>query len=66
MDRSELIGYEGESVQLDYTKGDHPHSRTGLVYSVAIKVVVFWPFEDDNQEVEILIPFEEIDDIKKL
>ena len=66
MDRLKLIKYEGESVLLNYTKGDHPHSRTGLVYSVAIKVVVFWPFEDDNQEVEIFIPFEEINDIKKL
>ena len=63
MDRSELIRYEGESVQLDYTKGDHPQSRAGIIYSVTMKVVIFWPFE---QEVEIEIPFEDIDNVKEL
>jgi len=63
MDRSELIRYEGESVQLDYTKGDHPHSRAGIVYSVTMKTVIFWPFE---QDIEISISFEEIDNIEKL
>ena len=63
MDRSELIRYEGESVQLDYTKGDHPHSRAEIVYSVTMKAIIFWPFE---QDIEIEIPFEEIDNVKKL
>jgi len=63
MDRSELIRYEGESVQLDYIKGDHPHSRAGIVYSVTMKVIIFWPFE---QDIEIPIAFEDITGIKKL
>jgi hypothetical protein len=60
MTRSELLKYEGESVRLDYNTKIGPQSRTGVIYSVTMKVVIFWPLEEDK---EIPIPIDNIQNL---
>ena len=67
MERSELHKYEGESVMLYYTNAVGSHSRTGFIKSITMKVVIFWPMtEVDEEEVEIQIPFRDIDNVEML
>ena len=67
MERSKILKYEGASVMLYYENDIGKHSRAGLVKSVTLKSVVFWPItEVDEEEVEILIPFKDINDVKEL
>jgi len=67
MNRSELLKFEGRSVRIEYRTEDLEHSRTGVVYSVTMRMLIFWPFNEDNeQETEIFIPIPDIDDIDYL
>ena len=67
MERSKLLKYEGESVMLYYINEIGSHSRAGLIKSVTMKIIIFWPLtETDEKEIEMQIPFDNIDDIKPL
>ena len=63
MTRAELIKHEGESVEIRYKNEIAPQIRSGILFSVTMKVVIFWPFEHDT---EIQIKFKNINKIKKL
>jgi len=60
MIRSYLLKYEGCSIRITYKNEVGEQIRTGVLYSVTQKVIIFWPFEIDN---EIPIEFEDIDSI---
>jgi len=67
MERSELIKHEGGSVMLYYKNAVGSHSRAGFIKSITMKVVIFWPMtEVDEEEVEIQIPFQDIDNVEVL
>lgn len=63
MTRQELTKYQDRSVRIDYHTTIGPQSRNGFVFAVTQKNVVFWVLNDDEKEIEINIPFEDIDDI---
>ena len=63
MKRSQLIKYEGRSVRIKYKNEIAPQKRTGIIYAVTMKVVIFWPFEHDK---EIQILFKDVKDVKEL
>ena len=54
MKRSELLKFEGRSVRIKYKSGNWDHDRTGIIYAVGMNVIVFWPFEHDD-EIKILL-----------
>jgi len=67
MERSKLLKYEGESVMLYYRNVKGSHSRAGVIKSVTMKIVIFWPMtEVDEKEIEIQIPFADIEGVKNL
>jgi len=61
MERYELLKYEGRSVRLTYQNEIGLQIRTGVMFSITMEVVVFWPLNVDN---EIMIPFKDIKDIE--
>lgn len=60
MKRDELLMYERSSVRMEYQKGTGTHIQTGTVFAVGLKYVLFWPIDDDENEVEILIKIEDV------
>ena len=62
MKREDLLKYEGESVLLKYNNAIGPQSRTGFIKAVTLRSVIFWPMNTE-EEIEILIPFADVDDI---
>ena len=67
MERSKLLKYEGESVMLHYENSLGKHSRAGHIKSVALKAVIFWPLtEVDEDDIEMQIPFDDVNNIKEL
>ena len=67
MTRSDLIRYEGLTVMLRYKgKDSFEHTRTGVVYSVTMERIVFWPLCDDEESIEIRIPLSDVKDVKPL
>ena len=55
--------YEKSSVRIDYSNRVGDQSRTGFVYSVTSKCVIFWPFE---MESEVPILFKDIKSIETI
>ncbi len=65
MERSKLLKYEDETVLLKYKNSIGPQTRTGYIKAITLEVVIFWPIIDE-EEIEIQIPFEDIEDIEEL
>ena len=62
MTRKELLKYEQSSVSLEYRNDIGPQQRSGIIYCITQNVVVFWPFEADN---ELHIKFENIINVRE-
>jgi len=58
MKRQTLLQHESTSCRLNYRTKIGPQSRTGFVYSVGGRNIIFWPFEEDK---ELVIAIDDID-----
>jgi len=62
MKRKDLMKYEGLSVRLSYTKIGEKHSRTGTLYAIGLKSVMFFPLDDDEEDIEMIIKIDSADE----
>lgn len=64
MKRIDLLPFEGISVILTYRNKVGTQIRTGLIYAVALTIIVFWP--EEEQEIEVYVNCTDIDKVEKL
>lgn len=63
MKRSQLLIYETHSVQIIYNTAVGEHCQSGVLYSVTMKLAIFWPFES---EIEVQIPIKDVVSIEPI